>query len=37
MYLLGIGETLEEWTHKEIRGRSGTQYVTQYQQGMDDV
>ncbi len=29
MFLLGVGELLEEWTHKKIRRRSGTQHVAE--------
>ena len=30
MFLLGVGELLEEWTHKKIRGRSGAEHVPEY-------
>ena len=34
MFLLGVGELLEEWTHKKIRRRSGTQHVAERRKGM---
>ena len=34
MFLLGIGEILEEWTHKEVCRRSGKKYVSERQQSM---
>ena len=30
MFLLGLGELLEEWTHKKVGGRSGPQYVPEH-------
>ena len=30
MFLLGIGELLEEWTHKEISRRPGKKHVLKH-------
>lgn len=34
MFLLGIGELLEEWTHKKVCRRSGTQHVFKHKESM---
>ena len=35
MFLLGLGEILEEWTHKKVCRRSGTQHVVKCRQSVD--
>ena len=34
MFLLGVGEILEEWTHKKSVGRPGAEHVAEHQEGM---